>query len=1174
MVVYEVHAVRAVAVPGRSRFVWWGLITASLLVTGGVAINQVFDDGKLSWTWAYLALVVTVLAGLAQTAQMALQPGPPRDPTGERAGTGVSGTHRGRVTRRGYLRRVRLSVDQMETIGLVTQSEFVLRTRQVYVDVALQPRPVVDVAGDSGTGPAPAATEIGKRAPLAEFLAPTRVLAVLGAAGAGKTTLARYTALEMADRRWRPWQREFWQPRQIPVLLYLRDHAAQILADLPVELAEVAVSAPWLDGEVPAAWLKQRLARGRCVVLLDGLDEVADIADRKSVVRWVENQISRHPQNAYVVTSRPLGYQDSPLRNADTLQVQRFTSGQIRAFLHVWYRAIEHRARQADPHVIDRIADRAADDLYQRISTRVALYDLAANPLLLTMIANVHRYRGSLPGGRVGLYTEMCQVLLHRRDEAKNLAPAGLDTLNEDTGDKKERVVQELALHMMRHRLRDISATDAHRVIRPILERTAPDVTPETFLAFIRRSGLILERRHQRYGFAHLTFQEYLAAALIPNHHTRRQLLVDNVSDPWWRETTLLWAARNDASPVVQACLTARTVSALHLAYSLDTEARELDPHLRDQLNQILTATPLNPEQARLLDGVTSARALHDLHTLDDGTRICAAPITCDLWNRYAAHTGTHLLPPGTAPAALWPNDIRGFLTWLNGLFADGTGYRLPTPEEAHQVLQHDLYPVPGSSLWTLDDDSIRLTHHADTPHPHRPTREQVDSYPDLIQDHTYLLLRLLLPRSHLTFSQLLTYSLPRDLKRPEHQFLQSLDLIIALDLARLDSFIPDLALSPDLVGDLERAYALTRALARDLGLVADLALDRARALARDLERALARHPERPRDLDRALDLVLDLIRVLDLDLDRALDRARALALALDPDSALDPADPADPARVLDSDSALDPARALARVLDPDSALDLDFDLERVRVLDSILVRTLERTHGLGPGSALSERALDPDPGLALALALAHIRDLAPLHNLDFDLALALALDLAFARELAAIDKVVDMRLGRACAALLETFFRERAAKPGGWYRGDPKTTGASFFDFLALALTTLSPRQPVDDLESMFDRAEHLTRESHVHNHNIGGLDELIRNARRLAAPLWDRSQSDIPQSGVVQAAVSLLAVLMTLSERETDTELTELLSAVLATLIALTPGTHPNDVPPPVKLLFLIRN
>ncbi|MEU7661934.1 hypothetical protein AB0B60_26120, partial [Streptomyces lincolnensis] len=33
-----------------------------------------------------------------------------------------------------------------------------------------------------------------------------------------------------------------------------------------------------------------------------------------------------------------------------------------------------------------------------------------ANPLLLTMIANVHRYRGQLPGSRAELYAEMCDA--------------------------------------------------------------------------------------------------------------------------------------------------------------------------------------------------------------------------------------------------------------------------------------------------------------------------------------------------------------------------------------------------------------------------------------------------------------------------------------------------------------------------------------------------------------------------------------------------------------------------------------------------------------------------------------------------------------------------------------------------------------------------------------------
>ena len=55
------------------------------------------------------------------------------------------------------------------------------------------------------------------------------------------------------------------------------------------------------------------------------------------------------------------------------------------------------------------------------------------------MIANVHRYRGALPGSRADLYAEICQVMLWRRQEAKNL-PAGL------AGDKKEALLRGLGV--------------------------------------------------------------------------------------------------------------------------------------------------------------------------------------------------------------------------------------------------------------------------------------------------------------------------------------------------------------------------------------------------------------------------------------------------------------------------------------------------------------------------------------------------------------------------------------------------------------------------------------------------------------------------------------------------------------------------------------------------------
>ena len=38
------------------------------------------------------------------------------------------------------------------------------------------------------------------------------------------------------------------------------------------------------------------------------------------------------------------------------------------------------------------------------------------------MIATVHRYRASLPGKRVALYAEICEVFLGKRQEARGIA--------------------------------------------------------------------------------------------------------------------------------------------------------------------------------------------------------------------------------------------------------------------------------------------------------------------------------------------------------------------------------------------------------------------------------------------------------------------------------------------------------------------------------------------------------------------------------------------------------------------------------------------------------------------------------------------------------------------------------------------------------------------------------
>ena len=94
-----------------------------------------------------------------------------------------------------------------------------------------------------------------------------------------------------------------------------------------------------------------------------------------------------------------------------------------------------------------------ADDLIKRIKNSKPLADMAVNPLLLTMIATVHRRGSALPGKRVELYKEICQVLLERRQRAKNIA----DAL---TATQKQSVLQVLAFELMQQKTREFNLSD------------------------------------------------------------------------------------------------------------------------------------------------------------------------------------------------------------------------------------------------------------------------------------------------------------------------------------------------------------------------------------------------------------------------------------------------------------------------------------------------------------------------------------------------------------------------------------------------------------------------------------------------------------------------------------------------------------------------------------------
>lgn len=593
--------------------------------------------------------------------------------------------------------------------GLATIGPFTPELDEVFVDVSLVSRsPHLIQPGVLGELAGP-----GRRA-LSELIGRRRatVLAVVGGPGSGKTTLLRHTARHACihARSLRKTDRD------IPILLYLRDHSAEIVGNSSVPLVSlVRKSLGALAQAVPQGWFERQLHNGRCLVLLDGFDEVARQSDRARVADWVARQVQYYPGNDFVISSRPQGYQAAPVSGAEVVQVCGFTAVQTENFIRGWYKAIERHSTGAEGADIEARARKEADDLLGRLEQAPALHDLTVNPLLLTMIANVHRYRGALPGNRAELYSEICQVMLWRRQDAKNLA-------SQMNGDKKEAVLRTLAYSMMDGRVTDLSRDDLIAEIRPVLRRQSRRVTAAEFLSDVVTSGLLIERETEQFAFAHHTFQEYLAAVHIRDNGLAG-VLADVVSDPWWRETTLLYAARSDADPIIAACLTANNLTALSLAFECVDQDSAFDPALHAQLDELLNSaydSDGDPARRRLMAGVLLTRHLREQVSVPAGHRLCVQPITRGIYGLFLAETGAPRpdAKPADGPVGEVIRGVRGsdalkFTEWANAITGGTNTYRMPTSDSLIYQAERQAKTLPSARRYmtcTWADDSDRET--------------------------------------------------------------------------------------------------------------------------------------------------------------------------------------------------------------------------------------------------------------------------------------------------------------------------------------------------------------------------------------------------------------------------------------------------------------------------------
>ncbi len=400
---------------------------------------------------------------------------------------------------------------------------------------------------------------------LAEVVKEHPAVVLLGDPGSGKTTLGRWLTLQQARalREGRdalsvpfdlvqPGARkpehtiDLGAPR-LPLFIRIAQYAATRWPegapaegnDLPLEdfIARGHLDHRALPRDLPAEMVGARALRaleaGTALVILDGLDEVADLDQRRAVMETIHRFIRRwQPRGVRILlTSRIVGYQFAPFTDLPHYTVEAMDKTAVRAFCRAWM-GYFHPEAEAAGH-----GDALAEAIFEHGHPSVR--SLAGNPLLLTLLAQVYRASGdrTLPHRRVDLFAEVFTTLYKRREHLWDAQ--GVTEL------RLGRALAAAARYI--HENEPAGLTDRGTLrycLGQVLE--TPEQVETVLHIADEGAGFLVSRGEKVYAFLHRAVQEYFVAralADIPPEGGDPPLLDalrEHGLDPTWREPLVL----------------------------------------------------------------------------------------------------------------------------------------------------------------------------------------------------------------------------------------------------------------------------------------------------------------------------------------------------------------------------------------------------------------------------------------------------------------------------------------------------------------------------------------------------------------------------------------------------------------------------------------------------------
>jgi Leucine-rich repeat (LRR) protein len=463
---------------------------------------------------------------------------------------------------RRYLKEVAKELGRLDVLGLQSRDPQVYPLDSAWISLT--------VTGGRWNRLASSAAE--------EFLLANPMAAIRGAAGSGKTTVLQWLATQCAAAPTmdapNPWY------GQVPFLIRLRKYKGGNDI-IPSRGNWIQSTLPRWSDAPPPGWVDDALNRGRAILLVDGVDELA--ASRRERL-WKElHDLAAYGIRIYV-TSRNLPHdtkyrhQWNPIQGMADAEIRDLTDDQVGTLIHNWHVAMAKEAnrRNATPEEIERIESLEAPLRERlRMPEHRSMRSLASTPLLCAAICLVNRENEGHPvQSECDLFERCCAALVLRRDERRGIGSDAKDGLEytklaEATEDDWLELHSRVAFAM----LANPSAEGGQEGSNAGLEADYDDVArwvkdaaqpypelrgfidgreqrrknerglpsgAEALLQHMQERRSLIREVGGQYDFHHRTLRDYLAARAVPLLRYRKQLL-DHIGDDRWREVIRLF---------------------------------------------------------------------------------------------------------------------------------------------------------------------------------------------------------------------------------------------------------------------------------------------------------------------------------------------------------------------------------------------------------------------------------------------------------------------------------------------------------------------------------------------------------------------------------------------------------------------------------------------------------